>query len=307
MNKKVTVIIPTYNRENELKVCLDALSNQTYKNYEIIVIDDGSTDGTKKLVKTYKNIKYIYQNNYGPAKARNKGIISATGEILAFTDDDCIPEKDWLKNAVPYFNNPSIIGVEGITMSSDLYSTPTSIATINLHGKKYSTCNMFYRAEVFKEVGMFDEKFKSAWEEEYELACRILKKGEIKFVDSVKVYHPIRYYNIKSFLKMYFNRKTTYWQVLSRRFTWDILIFCPLYIALLYFILDFSIISLIILIYAYSLTFLLHNLYITKGRFVDFVKYKFILIKLFFIYWVIILYDTFYRVWGMIKFRRIIL
>jgi len=96
--KKISVIVPIYNSERYLRKCLDSLVNQTLKDIEIILINDGSTDNSEKIVKEYtekyKNIVYINQKNSGQASARNNGISVATGEYLAFLDsDDYISEK----------------------------------------------------------------------------------------------------------------------------------------------------------------------------------------------------------------------
>lgn len=93
--KKISVIIPVYNTKNELEKCLDSVINQTYKNLEIICVDDGSTDGSGAIVDEYakkdERIRVIHQDNKGESNARNKGLKIATGEIIAFCDCD-----DWL-------------------------------------------------------------------------------------------------------------------------------------------------------------------------------------------------------------------
>ncbi|MGB7933334.1 MAG: glycosyltransferase [Gammaproteobacteria bacterium] len=85
----VTVIIPAYNSAQQLPEALDSVFKQTYRDFEIIVVDDGSTDGTRELLEGYKNrITYLYQENAGPSKARNTGIRAAKGRYLAFLDAD---------------------------------------------------------------------------------------------------------------------------------------------------------------------------------------------------------------------------
>lgn len=90
----VSVIIPTYNRANDLDRCLKSLQNQTFKNFEVLICDDGSTDNTKEIVEKYNSImkiKYIKDENFGgPARPRNNGLKKAKGEIIAFLDSD-----DW--------------------------------------------------------------------------------------------------------------------------------------------------------------------------------------------------------------------
>ena len=90
---KVSVIIPTYNREKLLKCTIDSILSQTYDNYELIVVDDGSPDNTKSLVKGLSGlnpnkIRYLYQKNGGCYSARNKGLMEARGEFISILDSD---------------------------------------------------------------------------------------------------------------------------------------------------------------------------------------------------------------------------
>lgn len=106
MDPKVSVIIPTYNRANLVREAIKSVLNQTYRNFEIIVVDDGSTDDTGKLVGSFNSkIKYFYQENTGlPAKARNRGILEARGEYIAFLDSDDKWVKDKLAGQMDIFN-----------------------------------------------------------------------------------------------------------------------------------------------------------------------------------------------------------
>ncbi|HAS37211.1 MAG TPA: glycosyltransferase family 2 protein, partial [Ruminococcaceae bacterium] len=92
MSALVSIIIPVYNLEKYIKHCLESVVNQTYKELEIICIDDGSTDGSAEIIKSMAEndprIKYIYQENAGVSAARNKGLDTATGEYVMFVDGD---------------------------------------------------------------------------------------------------------------------------------------------------------------------------------------------------------------------------
>jgi glycosyltransferase involved in cell wall biosynthesis len=93
---QVSVIIPTYNSEHYIKDAIESVLNQTYQDYEIIVIDDGSTDNTRQILEPYQGkINYIYQKNQGVSHARNRGLLEAKGELIAFLDADdfFLPEK----------------------------------------------------------------------------------------------------------------------------------------------------------------------------------------------------------------------
>ena len=93
---KFSIIIPVYNVEKYLKKCLDSVFNQTYKDYEVIVVNDGTKDNSMDIVKDY-DVKVINQKNQGLSAARNAGVKKATGEYLIFLDSDDYWEKDLLK------------------------------------------------------------------------------------------------------------------------------------------------------------------------------------------------------------------
>lgn len=113
MNNLVSIIIPTYNRAEQLRFCLDRLLEQTYKNFEVIVCDDGSVDSTELVVSAYYDkldIKYINDFNFGgPARPRNRGIKISKGDVIAFLDSD-----DWwyptkLEESLKYTNDYDVI------------------------------------------------------------------------------------------------------------------------------------------------------------------------------------------------------
>lgn len=84
----ISIIIPTYNEQAHIKACLESLLSQTYTPTEIIVVDDGSTDQTRSLIKSFKNVKLLTQSHQGPGKARNLGARKSRGDILVFVDAD---------------------------------------------------------------------------------------------------------------------------------------------------------------------------------------------------------------------------
>ena len=94
-----SLIIPAYNSEKTIPLCLDAALNQRISKdkYEIIVVDDGSIDNTANIVSKYDSVKLIRQSNHGPATARNRGAQEAQGGILIFTDSDCEIDADFIK------------------------------------------------------------------------------------------------------------------------------------------------------------------------------------------------------------------
>lgn len=190
---KVSVIIPTYNRVKLLPEALDSVLNQTYRDFEIIIVDDGSMDNTKEIVESYINlqtrqpvnpltIRYIYQENKGPAAARNTGIKQVRGEYIAFldSDDSWLPEKleksinfitqnkfDWMCTA--FYR---VLELEGkleqkVACVEDSY-LDTSRQNLNLikNGLFFFsdvplfTSSILVRKFSFEKSGLFDETFK---------------------------------------------------------------------------------------------------------------------------------------------------
>jgi len=120
----ITIIIPTYNRLEQLKTCVASLNNFTFPkdNYEILVVDDGSTDGTSGSEKSFVasfdgRLKFLRQENKGPAAARNFGIQHAQGNIIAFIDDDCEPKKEWLGELIKGYEDPKVAGTGGTILN----------------------------------------------------------------------------------------------------------------------------------------------------------------------------------------------
>ena len=113
----VTIIVCTYNGEKHIKDCLDALTKQDYPKdqYEIVVVDDGSTDRTNQIVSEYPVQVIKHEKNLGICSARNTGLRNANGTIVAYTDDDCIPKKSWIKNLVKFYGD-DVIAVGGLTI-----------------------------------------------------------------------------------------------------------------------------------------------------------------------------------------------
>jgi len=208
---EVSIVVPFYNPGVSILNLLDSIFKLDYpidKFELILLVDDGSTDDSIGLVKEYlKSLKNKYQlqlirleNNLGPAAARNRGIWAARGNIIAFTDADCIVDREWLKYITVSFMKPNIAGVFGkiITDKRNLIF-PLEVAPI---GHKYITANCAYRREILLEIGGFDERFKQPFRENTDLALEIIKKGySIIFEEKAIVYHPSRKNNLKRIVK----------------------------------------------------------------------------------------------------------
>lgn len=112
-NPKASVVVCTYNGEDKIKSLLDSLKKQTYKNLEIIIVDDGSTDGTVKIVKKYPFRLIRHKKNRGLADSRNAGVKNSRGDIILFTDDDCVADKGWVKEIVKCYQKKTSINSVG--------------------------------------------------------------------------------------------------------------------------------------------------------------------------------------------------
>ncbi len=200
----VSVVIPTRNRRKLLKDAIESLFHQSYPKdrYEIIVIDNASTDGTEKMIHSIQSkapciLKYERKENEGPGISRNAGIAKAGEGIVAFTDSDCVADKNWLRNGVAKMTD-GVGLVQGKTLPN-----PQQPAKKLQHTQKvlwengfYHTCNIFYRKEVLENVGGFSPDFSGLnifgqrVGDDTDLAWRVKEKGwKSVFSEDAVVYH----------------------------------------------------------------------------------------------------------------------
>lgn len=197
----VSVIIPVYNGEKTIKDCIRSIQNQSYphEDYEIIVVDDGSADNTAKILEGL-NIRFITQQNRGPATARNRGAQIAKGDILLFTDADCVADKRWIDKMVSPFKNPDIVGVKGSykTLQKELiarFSQAEFEERYRLQ-KRFEFIDFVdsysagFRKDIFFKIGGFNQNFPSADHEDVDLSYRLSKAGyKMVFNPNAIVYH----------------------------------------------------------------------------------------------------------------------
>ena len=195
---KISVIIPTYNRVGLLTRQLRSLSKQTLSAtlFEIIVVNDGSNDGTTDFLEKWstenRHYHVIHQVNAGPARARNAGIAMASGEIIAFTDDDCEVHEDWLE-IVLHSMRSEIVGLQGATYTDHSQVTPLTHQIDNETGHNSTpTCNAAYRKSILQAVGGFDETFPNPHNEDTDVSWRVRELGQVLFCPAMRVYHPPR-------------------------------------------------------------------------------------------------------------------
>ncbi len=217
----ISVIIPTYNHRNSLGTLLDSLCRQTYpvNKFEIIIVDDGSTDGTRELVKIKRDnflgdLKYFYQQNKGPAAARNLGINNSKSEIVIFTDSDCIASEQWLTELVKGYDD-NVAGIGGSIIGAPLDSMVSRYcAYIKMNSRpeikegKISyiiTGNASFRRDLLCLIGGFDERFSFPGGEDPDICHRLIKRG-YKFVYNPEaVVFNSHKRNIRELLVTYFN------------------------------------------------------------------------------------------------------
>ncbi len=172
----VSVVIAAYNDAAHLEECLDALAAQDYGSghYEVLVVDDGSTDGTADVARERTGVRCFQQTNAGPGSARNLGVEQARGEIVAFTDSDCVPETGWLSALVSAFDsggeNLGAVGGPHLGHPEDppfarrvelfLRSIGWATGYIKGHAERrlvthVPSCNAAYRKQAFLRAGGF--------------------------------------------------------------------------------------------------------------------------------------------------------
>lgn len=159
---KVSVIVPCFNYGRYLSQCLDSLLNQTYKNIEIIVVDDESTDNTKEVALGYasKGVKYIWQKNKGLAGTRNTGIKEATGEYVVCIDADDLFLPGAIETKVSLMDNDMAIGVTALMEFEERHIIMIPVEGANLESVMQSnciTCDSIFSKRMWELVGGYDE------------------------------------------------------------------------------------------------------------------------------------------------------
>ena len=194
---KVSVIIPTYNGEKYIREAIDSVLAQSYEDFEIVVVDDGSADNTKEVLDKYEaQIKYIYQENQGRSAARNRGVKESTGEYIAFLDADDLWEVDKLMLQMAYFEKNSNLGLiysDALSVRDREVLVPSLFRERRpyagrcfdklLYENFIPTQTVIVKKMVFEAVGGFDESIEVS--EDYDLWLKILKKYEISYIDKV--------------------------------------------------------------------------------------------------------------------------
>lgn len=226
---RISVVIPTYRRPAQLRCCLEALAQSHYpiRNFEVVVVDDGGGDDLEALGGDFRErlqIRILAQEHAGPAAARNTGARYARGAFIAFTDDDCAPEPEWLGVLVRHLERDSSGMYGGLTvnaLSDNAYSSASQSLIDYLYGyynanpergRFFTSNNMAVSREVFASVGGFDEGFPLASGEDRELCDRWLNSGfGLHYVSEARVLHRHEL-NLRRFWRQHFNYGTGAWR-----------------------------------------------------------------------------------------------
>ncbi|MCG9891881.1 MAG: glycosyltransferase family 2 protein [Thermosynechococcaceae cyanobacterium MS004] len=205
MKLQFSVVIPTYHRNDLLAKCLDCLAPgvQTISPefYEVIVTDDGSESTAEEMIKEkYSWVKWVAGPRQGPAANRNNGAKVAQGEWLVFTDDDCLPEADWLFAYSKAINQFSL-ALEGSIHPIGNPNQDLAECPVNLEGGCFWSANVAIKSSLFFDLEGFDPNYVLAAQEDQDLKLRIESVTNITFVSDAKVYHPVRYKTLYKSIK----------------------------------------------------------------------------------------------------------
>ena len=197
---KISVVVCAYNAERTMDRCLASLENLSYPDYEVIVVNDGSTDSTREICERYDYIRLINQDNKGLSAARNVGFAVSTGEIVAYTDSDCMADPDWLTYLAARFHSSTFAAVGGPNLpppDDTLVAScvavspgaPTHVLLDDETAEHIPGCNMAFRREALEAIGGFDPIFRAAGDD-VDVCWRLQNKGyKIGFSPAAVVWH----------------------------------------------------------------------------------------------------------------------
>lgn len=205
-NPEVSIIVPCFNGMRTLRRCIESLLqlDPSSPSHEILIVDNGSNDGSPEAIAAFPGVALILENKVrGPSAARNRGATEATGEILAFTDIDCVVSPGWLLESVPAFKDPEVVGVggpiEGVKPKNRIQQWMNSRkildqqrALANPFMPYLQTANALFRRDAFSRVNGFDKSLYCG--EDCDLSWRMQKEtgGRIDYMPGAIVFHDHR-------------------------------------------------------------------------------------------------------------------
>jgi len=206
-----SVVVCSYNGASTVESCLDSMDRLRYPNYEVIFVDDGSTDDTQEILRKFPWVRNIRQENMGLSHARNVGLNAARGEVVVYTDSDCEVDEDWLyflalhlvRSTHAGMGGPNLIPDEGSWVADCVGLSPggpTHVMIDDRQAEHVPGCNMAFYTAILKRVNGFDTQFRTAGDD-VDVIWRIQNLGlSIGFSPSAQVWH-YRRNTVKSYLK----------------------------------------------------------------------------------------------------------
>jgi glycosyltransferase involved in cell wall biosynthesis/lipopolysaccharide/colanic/teichoic acid biosynthesis glycosyltransferase len=219
---RASIIVPAYNAEPTLGDCLEALERQSVPRveYEVIVVDDGSTDSTSRIAEEH-GVRVVRQKNHGPATARNAGAAEATGEVLFFTDADCVPGETWLEEMLNPFEDTQVMAVKGAyqTRQRSIWARLCQVEFEERYRKQrkaptidfVDSYSAGFRRDAFEAMRGFDPTFPGANNEDVDLSYRMARQGYTMIFNPAAVVYHRHPASLWAYLRIKFWRG--YWRV----------------------------------------------------------------------------------------------
>jgi glycosyltransferase involved in cell wall biosynthesis len=206
-----SVVICSYNGAETVESCLNSMQRLRYPSYEIIFVDDGSTDNTQDILRKFPNVRNIRQKNQGLSFARNVGMNAALGEVVVYTDSDCEADEDWLyylalslvRSGHAGMGGPNLIPDEGSWVADCVGLSPggpTHVMIDDRTAEHVPGCNMAFYTAILKQVNGFDSQYRKAGDD-VDVIWRIQNLGRsIGFSPAAQVWH-YRRNTVKGYLR----------------------------------------------------------------------------------------------------------
>jgi glycosyltransferase involved in cell wall biosynthesis len=207
MRPRVSVVVPVRDRRDLLRELVEGLAAQTYDDFEVVVVDDGSSDGSAAVAADHPilgpRVRIVRLEGVGAVAARRVGVAVATGDVLAFTDSDCVPDPAWLAAGLAAIDKGADV-VQGVTRPARPTTPLERSVTEDREDGLYATCNVFYRRDAFDRAGGFDPEavrrlgFRVnrrarglGFGEDTLLAWRVRRTGVAAFAPDAEVHHHV--------------------------------------------------------------------------------------------------------------------
>lgn len=215
---KVSIVIPALNEEKYIGKTLEAVTKLDYPDYEVIVVDNGSTDGTSNIVRTFPSVQLVQIAERGLTKAREAGRRVAIGDIIAQLDADSTPPKDWLTKGTSHFVNPKIVAVSGpyfyeggpwwfkpvaFTVQVIFYPLANVVVQALGAGGVFIGSNVFVRASALETIGGYNTEI-AFYGEDSDIAKRVRPLGRIVFSPFLAITSSFRRFEKDGMVKTFY-------------------------------------------------------------------------------------------------------